>query len=70
MTRPVWEEVSTVPASRLSLPPLDDDVEAEVAVVVLGGSGLTAIGEGAAADRPLRARLRGSPGGHPQAASR
>jgi glycine/D-amino acid oxidase-like deaminating enzyme len=42
MTRPIWEELAP---SRLRLPVLEGDVEAEVAVVGLGGSGLTAIGE-------------------------
>ncbi len=42
MTGPIWEEVAP---ARMSLPSLEDDVEAEVAVVGLGGSGLTAVGE-------------------------
>jgi len=42
MTRPFWE---TVASPGPSLPLLEGDIEAEVAVIGLGGSGLTAIGE-------------------------
>jgi gamma-glutamylputrescine oxidase len=42
MTLPIWEEGA---APVLGLGPLQGDLEAEVAVVGLGGSGLTAVGE-------------------------